>query len=198
MAEQVKGGRALWGGHFATDPAPLMAQINASIGFDKRLAAHDLAGSRAHARMLAATAVIIAEAERDAILGGLEQIEAAIAAGTFEFTAELEDIHFNIEQRLTDLVGEPGRRLHTARSRNDQVATDFKLWVRDAMDRADALLKELQRVLLRLARAACRHGDAGLHPPAGGAAGHLRPSSAGLCRDARARPLALCRRARGG
>ena len=84
--------------------------------------------------------VIITEAERDAILGGLEQIEAEIAAGTFEFTTELEDIHLNIEQRLTDLVGEPGRRLHTARSRNDQVATDFKLWVRDAMDRADARL----------------------------------------------------------
>ena len=82
----------------------------------------------------------------------MTQIEAAIAAGTFEFTTELEDIHFNIEQRLTDLVGEPGRRLHTARSRNDQVATDFKLWVRDAMDRADARLMELQRVLLELAR----------------------------------------------
>ena len=85
MTEQVKGGRALWGGHFETDPAPLMAQINASIGFDKRLAAHDLAGSRAHARMLAATGVI-AEAECNAILGGLDQIEASIAAGTFEFT----------------------------------------------------------------------------------------------------------------
>ena len=151
MAEQVKGGRALWGGHFETDPAPLMAQINASIGFDKRLAAHDLAGSRAHARMLAATGVIT-DAERDAILGGLDQIGAAIAAGTFEFTTELEDIHFNIEQRLTDLVGEPGRRLHTARSRNDQVATDFKLWVRDAMDRADGRMQALQLVLLRLAR----------------------------------------------
>jgi argininosuccinate lyase len=151
MTEQVKGGRALWGGHFASDPAPLMAQINASIGFDKRLAAHDLAGSRAHARMLAATGVITA-AECAAILGGLATIEAAIDAGTFEFTPELEDIHFNIEQRLTDLVGEPGRRLHTARSRNDQVATDFKLWVRDAMDRADVLLRDLQRVLLGLAR----------------------------------------------
>jgi argininosuccinate lyase len=128
-----------------------MAQINASIGFDKRLAAHDLAGSRVHARMLAATGVI-SEAECAAILGGLEQIEASIAAGTFEFIPELEDIHFNIEQRLTDLVGEPGRRLHTARSRNDQVATDFKLWVRDAVDRADVLLMELQRVLLGLAR----------------------------------------------
>lgn len=95
MAEPVNSGRALWGGHFDTDPAPLMAQINASIGFDKRLAAHDLAGSRAHARMLAATAVITT-AERDAILGGLDHIEAAITAGTFEFKAALEDIHFKI------------------------------------------------------------------------------------------------------
>ena len=99
--EQVKGGRALWGGAFESDPAPLMAQINASIGFDKRLAAHDPPGSRAHARMLAATGVI-AEAECAAILDGWTQIEAAITAGTFEFTPELEDIHFNIEQRLTD------------------------------------------------------------------------------------------------
>ena len=151
MADEVKGGRALWGGHFETDPAPLMAQINASIGFDKRLHAHDLAGSRAHARMLAAVGVLT-EAERDAILGGLTQIEGEIAAGSFVFKTELEDIHFNIEQRLTDLVGEPGRRLHTARSRNDQVATDFKLWVRDAMDRAQGRMRELQRVLLGLAR----------------------------------------------
>ena len=151
MAEQAKTGRTLWGGHYATDPAPLMAQINASIGFDKRLAAQDLAGSRAHARMLAATGVITAE-ERDAILDGLARIEASIAEGSFVFTPDLEDIHFNIEQRLTDLVGEPGRRLHTARSRNDQVATDFKLWVRDAIDRAEAGLRELQRVLLGLAR----------------------------------------------
>lgn len=151
MTAEVKGGRALWGGHFETDPAPLMAQINASIGFDKRLHAHDIAGSRAHARMLAAVGVLTT-AERDAILGGLMQIEAEIAAGTFGFRTELEDIHFNIEQRLTDLVGEPGRRLHTARSRNDQVATDFKLWVRDAIDRAQARMRELQRVLLGLAR----------------------------------------------
>ena len=194
MTEQAKGGRALWGGHFATDPAPLMAQINASIGFDKRLAAHDLAGSRAHARMLAATGVI-AEAECAAILAGLEQIEASIAAGTFEFIPELEDIHFNIEQRLTDLVGEPGRRLHTARSRNDQVATDFKLWVRDAVDRADALLMELQRVLLGLARqhaATVMPGFTHLQAAQPVTFGH---HLLGLCRDARTRPFALCRRA---
>jgi argininosuccinate lyase len=152
MTEQAKSSRSLWGGHFETDPAPLMAQINASIGFDKRLHAHDIAGSIAHARMLAAAGILTTE-ERDAILGGLERIRAEIEAGTFEFRTELEDIHLNIEQRLTDLVGEPGRRLHTARSRNDQVATDLKLWVRDAIDRADGLLRELQRVLLDLAEA---------------------------------------------
>jgi argininosuccinate lyase len=95
MTEQAKGSRSLWGGHFETDPAPLMAQINASIGFDKRLHAHDIAGSVAHARMLAATGILSAE-ERDAILGGLERIRGEIEAGGFEFRTELEDIHLNI------------------------------------------------------------------------------------------------------
>ena len=150
MAEQVKGGRSLWGGHFASDPAPLMTQINASIGFDKRLYAQDIAGSMAHARMLAAVGIIGA-AERDAILAGLERVQGEIERGELELTTELEDIHLNVEQRLTDLIGEPGRRLHTARSRNDQVATDLKLWTREAMERAERLLAELQRVLLGLA-----------------------------------------------
>ena len=152
MAEQVKGGRALWGGHFASDPAPLMTQINASIGFDKRLYREDIAGSTAHARMLAAVGVLTA-AERDAIISGLAQIQGEIEGGALALTPELEDIHLNIEQRLTELIGDPGRRLHTARSRNDQVATDLKLWVRAAIDRADALLAELQRTLLARARA---------------------------------------------
>ena len=150
MAEQAKGGRSLWGGHFASDPAPLMTQINASIGFDKRLYAQDITGSMAHARMLAAVG-IIGEAERDAILAGLERVQGEIERGELELTTELEDIHLNVEQRLTDLIGEPGRRLHTARSRNDQVATDLKLWTREAMERAERLLAELQRVLLGLA-----------------------------------------------
>ena len=150
MAEQAKGGRSLWGGHFASDPAPLMTQINASIGFDKRLYAQDIAGSMAHARMLAAVGIIGA-AERDAILAGLERVQGEIERGELELTTELEDIHLNVEQRLTDLIGEPGRRLHTARSRNDQVATDLKLWTREAMERAERLLAELQRVLLGLA-----------------------------------------------
>jgi len=142
----------LWGGHFADGPAPLMEQINASIGFDKRLYAHDLAGSRAHARMLAAVG-LLSEGERDAILGGLDDIETSIAAGQFDFSPGLEDIHMNIEARLTDVIGEPGRKLHTARSRNDQVATDFRLWLRDVVDSVDGLLRDLQRVLLERAEA---------------------------------------------
>jgi argininosuccinate lyase len=129
-----------------------MEQINASIGFDKRLYAHDLAGSRAHARMLAAVG-LLTETERDAILKGLASIEETIEAGDFTFDAGLEDIHMNIEARLTEAIGEPGRKLHTARSRNDQVATDFRLWLRDAVDHLDHLLKELQRVLISRAKA---------------------------------------------
>ncbi len=142
-----KAAKDLWGGHFASGPAPLMEQINASIDFDKRLYAHDIAGSIAHARMLAATG-IITEAERDAIIAGLERIRDSIEKGAFAFSRALEDIHLNIEARLTEMIGEPGRKLHTARSRNDQVATDFRLWVRDAVDRVDALLRALQAVLI--------------------------------------------------
>ncbi len=143
--------RDMWGGHFDKGPAPLMALINASIDFDKRLYLHDIAGSMAHAQMLAAKALISAE-DKDAIMRGLEQIQAEIENGNFQFHTELEDIHLNIESRLTELVGEAGRRLHTARSRNDQVATDFKLWVRDAIDRADGRLQALQRALINQAR----------------------------------------------
>jgi argininosuccinate lyase len=140
----------MWGGHFAAGPAPLMERINASISFDKRLYAQDVAGSRAHAHMLAAVGVL-SEADRDAILTGLDEIERTIEAGNFAWSTALEDIHFNIEARLTEVIGEAGRRLHTARSRNDQVATDFRLWVREAMDRAVQALVELQRVLIDLA-----------------------------------------------
>jgi argininosuccinate lyase len=150
------GAVALWGGHFDRGPAPLMEQINASIGFDKRLYAHDIAGSKAHAAMLAEAGVLSA-AERDAIIAGLERIEREIEAGDFPFSAALEDIHMNIEARLTELIGEPGRKLHTARSRNDQVATDLRLWVRDAIDRTDRLLQDLQGALLARAE---EHADA--------------------------------------
>ena len=129
-----------------------MQRINASIGFDKRLWAQDIAGSIAHARMLADQGIITA-ADRDAILDGLARVGAEIEAGAFAFTPDLEDIHLNIEARLTEIVGEPGRRLHTARSRNDQVATDFRLWVRDAADRAVGHVEALMRVLIDLAEA---------------------------------------------
>jgi argininosuccinate lyase len=150
------GAVALLGGHFAHGPAPLMEQINASIGFDKRLYAHDIAGSKAHAAMLAAAGILSAE-ECDAIVAGLARIQGEIEAGDFPFSGALEDIHMNIEARLTELIGAPGGKLHTARSRNDQVATDLRLWVRDAIDHTDRLLKELQAALLARAE---EHADA--------------------------------------
>jgi argininosuccinate lyase len=133
-----------------------MEEINASIGFDKRLYAHDIAGSKAHARMLAAAGILSA-AEREAIVTGLEHIQSEIEAGRFPFTSALEDIHMNVEARLTELIGEPGQKLHTARSRNDQVATDFRLWVRTAIDRTDQLLQALQAALIERA---AEHRDA--------------------------------------
>jgi argininosuccinate lyase len=150
------GAVALWGGHFGRGPAPLMERINASIAFDQRLYAQDIAGSRAHAAMLAEVGILSA-AERDAIDAGLERIRREIETGEFPFTAALEDTHLNIEARLTELIGDPGRKLHTARSRNDQVATDLRLWVRDALDRTDGLLKEVQAALLARAE---EHADA--------------------------------------
>lgn len=151
-SEPVRTARALWGGHFSTDPAPLMQRINASIGFDKRLWAEDIRGSIAHARMLAACG-IISETDRDAIIAGLKEIAREIEEGSFVFDPALEDIHLNIEARLIERIGEAGRRLHTARSRNDQVATDLRLWVKAACDRADRLLRALQEVLLVRAEA---------------------------------------------
>ena len=127
-----------------------MQAINASIAFDRRLWAEDIEGSLAHARMLGAVGVLRAE-EVAAIEAGLLQVRAEIEAGTFVFRPELEDIHLNIEARLTELAGEAGRRLHTARSRNDQAVTDLRLWVRSALDRADRQARALQAVLIRLA-----------------------------------------------
>jgi argininosuccinate lyase len=129
-----------------------MQDITPSIDFDKRLWREDISGSRAHARMLAAQK-IISEADRDAILSGLDTIGKEIEAGTFAFRRELEDIHLNIESRLAEIAGEAAGRLHTARSRNDQVATDFRLWVRDACVDAGENLAALQRALLVQAEA---------------------------------------------
>ncbi|MEO1102530.1 MAG: argininosuccinate lyase [Pseudomonadota bacterium] len=147
---------ALWGGRFATAPGAIMEEINASIDVDKRLADQDITGSLAHVRMLAATG-ILSQADADAIAAGLETVRGEIEAGTFPFSRALEDIHMNIEARLKTLVGEPAGRLHTARSRNDQVATDFKLWVRDALDGLDAELLDLQHAFVEVAE---RHAAA--------------------------------------
>ena len=136
----------MWGGRFASGPASIMREITPSIDFDKRLAGEDLAGSRAHVRMLG-TEGIINKDDAMAILKGLDQIEAEIAAGNFVFKRELEDIHLNIEARLTEIIGPVAGRLHTARSRNDQVVTDFRLWVRAACGRADEALLALQQAL---------------------------------------------------
>jgi argininosuccinate lyase len=137
----------MWGGRFEAGPAAIMREITPSIDFDKRLAAEDLAGSRAHCRMLANEG-IISKDDGQAILDGLAKIEKEIADGSFTFKRELEDIHLNIEARLAELIGPAAGRLHTARSRNDQVVTDFRLWVRAACDRADQGLLALQRALL--------------------------------------------------
>ncbi|WP_412505390.1 argininosuccinate lyase [Roseovarius sp. SYSU LYC5161] len=142
----------MWGGRFAAGPDAVMEAINASIGFDKRLAAQDIAGSRAHAAMLAATGIVSntdAEAMREGLLTVLSEIED----GSFEFSAALEDIHMNVEARLKAIIGDPAGRLHTGRSRNDQVATDFRLWVRDQLDAAEAGLRALIGALLDQAEA---------------------------------------------
>lgn len=143
----TKSTSTIWGGRFKAGPSAVMEEINASIGFDQRLYAQDIRGSRAHARMLAAQG-IITQADCDAILEGLDQVEGEIKSGAFAFSRALEDIHMNVESRLREIVGDAAGRLHTARSRNDQVATDVKLWVRDALDGLDGALKDFQEVLI--------------------------------------------------
>ncbi len=142
-----------WGGRFAGGPSAIMQDINASIGFDHKLWRQDIRGSRAHAAMLAKIGLLSADDEH-AIDAGLEAIAGDIEAGRFAFDVTLEDIHMNIEARLTERIGEAGKRLHTARSRNDQVATDFRLWVRDAID---GLSAQISDAMLALARRAADH-----------------------------------------
>ena len=142
----------MWGGRFAAGPDAIMEAINASIGFDQRLARQDIEGSRAHAAMLAAQG-IITDSDANAIREGLLTVLSEIEGGTFRFSTALEDIHMNVEARLKDLIGEPAGRLHTARSRNDQVAVDFRLWVRDQCDAAIAGIEALQKALLGQAEA---------------------------------------------
>jgi argininosuccinate lyase len=144
------GTSTIWGGRFAAGPSAIMEEINASIAFDKRLYAQDIAGSKAHCAMLMRQG-ILDESDGEAILGALDTILGEIESGQFTFRSALEDIHMNIEARLAELVGEAAGRLHTARSRNDQVATDFRLWVRDALDSLDTALAELQAVLIERA-----------------------------------------------
>ena len=135
------------GGRFREEPSAIMERINASVDFDRRLAPYDIAGSRAHASMLAATGILSA-ADNDAIQEGLDRIAREIEEGTMTWDPALEDVHMNIEARLADLIGEPARRLHTARSRNDQVATDLRLWLRDHLDHLDDALADLQESLI--------------------------------------------------
>ncbi|MCT8974520.1 argininosuccinate lyase [Microbaculum marinisediminis] len=146
----------MWGGRFVAGPDAVMEAINASIDFDRRLWQQDIAGSKAHAAMLAETGILTPE-DAKAITHGLDTIASEIESGSFDFSTALEDIHMNVESRLSELVGPAAGRLHTARSRNDQVATDFRLYVRDALDRLDTALAALQRAL---AGKAAAHYDA--------------------------------------
>ncbi|WP_299371202.1 argininosuccinate lyase [uncultured Kiloniella sp.] len=140
----------MWGGRFSVGPSEVMEKINASIDFDKRMSAQDIAGSKAHCSMLVKQGIISTE-DGNAILQGLDTISREIENGTFTFSAALEDIHMNIENRLRELIGDAAGRLHTARSRNDQVATDFKLWVRSAIDELDKQTGLLIEALIKQA-----------------------------------------------
>jgi argininosuccinate lyase len=145
-ADQARS-NAQWGGRFAEGPSAIMRAINASIGFDRKMWRQDIRGSLAHAAMLRHVGILSAD-EEAAIRQGLEAIGREIEAGTFDFDEALEDIHMNMEARLTERIGEAGKRLHTARSRNDQVATDVRLWVRDAIDGLDAQIADAMRALV--------------------------------------------------
>ncbi len=147
-----KPANRMWGGRFSASPAEIMEEINASIGFDKRLAPQDIRASKAHAQMLA-DAGIIEAADAEAIIAGLDQVAGEIDAGKMQFSRALEDVHMNVESRLKEAIGTPAGRLHTARSRNDQVATDFKLYVRERIDALDAALHDLQLALVAKAEA---------------------------------------------
>ncbi len=140
----------MWGGRFKGGSSDIMSEINVSIGFDKRLAVQDILGSKAHVTMLAAQG-IVSQSDAAKICSGLEQVLAEIESGTFEFKTDLEDIHMNVESRLSELIGPAAGRLHTARSRNDQVATDFRLWLRDEIDAVVPAIKDLQLALIEQA-----------------------------------------------
>ncbi|MEL7271813.1 MAG: argininosuccinate lyase [Pseudomonadota bacterium] len=147
MSDQSSNKSQMWGGRFAAGPDAIMEEINASIGFDQKMAAQDIAGSRAHAKMLRDVGILTAQ-DHKAIDEGLATILGEIEGGTFTFSTALEDIHMNVESRLSDLIGPAAGRLHTARSRNDQVAVDFRLWVRDRTDATIAQIENLMGVFL--------------------------------------------------
>ena len=156
MSDQSKSSgtdaSAMWGGRFSGGPNDIMEEINASIGFDQRFFAQDIRASKAHAEMLGAQNIITPE-DAKSICEGLDQVYGEIETGTFTFKRSLEDIHMNVEARLKEIIGEPGGRLHTGRSRNDQVANDFKLWVRDAIDQMDVAMQAMQEALIDQAEA---------------------------------------------
>jgi argininosuccinate lyase len=156
MANDTQKGQQMWGGRFAAQPTDIMQSINASIDVDRRMVREDIAGSRAHADMLAEQSIITA-ADNEAIQAGLDQVVTEVQNNTFPYRVELEDIHMNVEARLKEIVGEPAGRLHTARSRNDQVVTDFRLWTRGALTEAQRGLRALQRALVAIAKT---HTDA--------------------------------------
>src|SRR5580693_874346 len=136
----------MWGGRFGSGPDPLMEEINASIDVDRHLYREDIAASKAHAAMLAKTGIITAQDAKQ-IAHGLDTILSEIEGGKFKFKRSLEDIHMNVESRLAELIGPAAGRLHTARSRNDQVATDFRLWIKATIDATDVALAAYQRAL---------------------------------------------------
>ncbi|CAN0873451.1 Argininosuccinate lyase, chloroplastic [Linum grandiflorum] len=140
----------LWGGRFEESVTDIVEKFTESISFDKELYKHDIMGSKAHASMLAAQGLMTAS-DRDFIVQGLDEIQRQIEAGDFVWRTDREDVHMNIEAALTDMIGEPAKKLHTARSRNDQVLTDFRLWCRDAIDRIVASVRHLQVSLVTLA-----------------------------------------------
>lgn len=144
-------GQKMWGGRFEAQPDEALQAINASIGVDKNMWREDIDGSLAHSAMLCDSSIISAE-DKEAIHNGLKDISSQIEKGEFDFRVELEDIHLNIESRLTDMIGEAGKRLHTGRSRNDQVANDFKLWTRRALTSTISQLVTLQKVLVKRAK----------------------------------------------
>ena len=148
----------LWNGRFAEKTDALVAKYSESISYDRRLYPFDIAGSKAHARMLAKQGIIPQE-DADAIVKGLDQVLAEIEAGKFDFKEELEDIHMNVESRLTELIGKPGARLHTGRSRNDQIATDERLFMRHECTQLNEQLSAVPSALRRVAlQAVCTHG----------------------------------------